>query len=350
MRIIMDTKKQKNSQKTKKEVRHFPKSKPKVVVMGGGTGTFTVLSGLKHFPVDLTAIVTMADDGGSTGRLRDEFGVLPPGDLRQCLVALSEADTVMRKLFNHRYEHGDLAGHNFGNIFISTLEQVTGSLDKALHVAGKILQIHGQVIPVTLDKVRLVAELKNGKVLKGESALSDYQLVSRFGIKKIYLAPKAKANPEALRAIMEADLVIVGPGNLYASLIPNFLVHGVGNALVKSGAKKVYIANLMNKNGHTDDFRVSDYVRVLEAAIGKKHVFDAVIYNTKKPASALIRKYADEGEPVVCGEDRVDGKLELIGTDLLANGLAKTTEKDRVYRTLIRHDPKKLVSVLMRVL
>src|SRR3989338_8459514 len=220
----------------------------KIVVIGGGTGTFTVLSGLKHYHAELTAIGTMADNGGSTGRLRDEFGVLPPGDLRQCLVALSEADTVMRKLFNHRYEHGDLAGHNFGNIFISTLEQVTGSLDKALHVAGKILQIHGQVIPVTLDKVRLVAELKNGKVLKGESALSDYQLVSRFGIKKIYLAPKAKANPEALRAIMEADLVIVGPGNLYASLIPNFLVHGVGNALVKSGAKKVYIANLMNKN------------------------------------------------------------------------------------------------------
>src|SRR3989344_2371375 len=254
MRIIMDTKKQKNSQKTKKEVRHFPKSKPKVVVMGGGTGTFTVLSGLKHYPVDLTAIVTMADDGGSTGRLRDEFGVLPPGDLRQCLVALSEAGEVMRKLFNHRFDSGELAGHNFGNIFISTLEQVTGSLDQALDVAGRLLNIRGRVIPVTLSKVGLIAELKNGKVLEGESALSDYQLVSRFGIKKIYLKPKAKANKKAIDAIEDADLVVVGPGNLYASLIPNFLVDGIGRALVASKAKKVYVANLMNKNGHTDDF------------------------------------------------------------------------------------------------
>src|SRR3989338_7853991 len=191
----------------------------------------------------------------------------------------------MRKLFNHRFDSGELAGHNFGNIFISTLEQVTGSLDQALDVAGRLLNIRGRVIPVTLSKVGLIAELKNGKVLQGESALSDYQLVSRFGIKKIFLKPKARANPKALRAIKEADLVIVGPGNLYASLIPNFLVERVGRALLSSRAKKVYVANLMNKNGHTDDFLVSDYVRALEGAVGppargharagKKGIFDA---------------------------------------------------------------------------
>src|SRR3989338_1628649 len=245
-------------------IMNVQNTRKKIVVIGGGTGTFTVLSGLKHFPVDLTAIVTMADDGGSTGVLRDEFGVLPPGDLRQCLVALSDADLVMRKLFNHRYDRGELKGHNFGNIFISTLEQVTGSLDRALDVAGEILNIRGRVVPVTLTKVDLVTELKNGKVLHGESALSDYQLVSRFGIKKSFLTPAAKANPKALQAIKEADLIVVGPGNLYASLIPNFLVTGIGRAFIASKAKKIYVANLMNKHGHTDDFLVSDYVQTLE--------------------------------------------------------------------------------------
>lgn len=325
-------------------------SRKKVVVVGGGTGTFTVLSGLKRYPVDLTAIVTMADDGGSTGRLRDEFGVLPPGDLRQCLVALSDADFVMRKLFNHRYDRGELKGHNFGNIFISTLEQVTGSLDKALDVAGKILNIRGRVIPVTLTKVDLVTELKNGKVLHGESALTDYQLVSRFGIKKSFLTPAAKANPKALQAIKEADLIVVGPGNLYASLIPNFLVAGIGRAFIASKAKKVYVANLMNKHGHTDDFLVSDYVRTIERVIGKKGVFDSVIYNTKKPAQALVHKYADEGEPVVCGAECLKGDFELIGANLLADSLAKTAKTDLLRRTLIRHDPDKLAKALMQYL
>ena len=329
--------------------KNSPKAK-NVVVIGGGTGSFTVLSGLKHYPLDLTAIVTMADDGGSTGRLRDEFVVLPPGDLRQCLVALSPSDHVMRKLFNHRYTKGELAGHNFGNIFISTLEQVTGSLDRALNLAGDILNIRGRVMPVTLTKVELVTELKNGKILLGESTLSDYQLVSRFGIKRIYLKPKAVANPKALRAIAEADLIIVGPGNLYASLIPNFLVSGVGRALIHSKAKKVYIANLMNKHGHTDDFLVSDYVHTLEAAIGKKKVFDAVIYNTKNPDAALVRKYADEGEPVVCGAACLDGDFELIGANLLADTIAKTAKKDLLRRTLIRHDSDKLAKVIMQLL
>lgn len=324
--------------------------KKKVVIIGGGTGTFTVLSGLKHYPLDLTAIVTMADDGGSTGRLRDEFGVLPPGDLRQCLVALSEADGVMRKLFNHRFEKGELAGHSFGNIFISTLEQVTGSLDKALDLAGDILNIRGRVMPVTFSKVDLVTELKNGKVLHGESALGDYQLVSRYGVKSIKLAPKPKANPKALAAIAEADCIIVGPGNLYRSLVPNFLVPGVGAALDRAKAQKIYIANLMNKNGHTDDFSVSDYVRTLEGVIGKKDIFDVVIYNTKSPPAGLVRKYADEGEPVICTEECLRSSFELVGTNLLSEKLAKTTKKDMVYRTLIRHDSEKLAKVIVQLL
>jgi uncharacterized cofD-like protein len=319
----------------------------RIVTIGGGTGTFVVLSGLKKYPVDLSAIVTMADNGGSSGVLRDEFGVLPPGDLRQSLVALSETDLIMRKLFNHRYDKSNLVGHTFGNLFISTLEHITGSLDKAIAMAGNILKIRGRVIPVTLSRVHLVAELKNGKVLHGESAVTNYQLVSKFGIKNIYLKPKARANPNALRAIKEADLIIVGPGNLYASLIPNFLVSGIGSAFVASQAKKVYVANIMNKHGHTDNFLVSDYIHVIEEIVGKKDIFDVVIYNTKKPAKALIEKYVDEGEPVLCKPECTMGRFKLIGADLLAEGRAKITKGDQVRRTLIRHDPQKLAKLLM---
>ncbi|TSC86101.1 MAG: hypothetical protein G01um10148_607 [Parcubacteria group bacterium Gr01-1014_8] len=320
----------------------------KIVTIGGGTGRFALLQGLKKYPVELSAIVTMSDDGGSTGRLMDEFGVLPPGDLRQCLVALSSAPQVMRKLMNFRFDKGELKGHNFGNIFISTLEIVTGSLDKALDLASTILNIKGRVIPVTLDKIKLVAQLKNGKVIEGEDALGDYQLLSRFGIKKIYLKPKGRANPKALQAIREADLIVVGPGDLYTSLIPNFLVPGISDALRRSKAKKVYVVNLMNKNGHTDDFKVADYVRTFEQCIGKKNMFDTVVYNTKKPGSALLRKYRDEGEPVTLGK-AAHGGHALVGADLLANGVTRKAKGDVLRRALIRHDSDKIAELLMRL-
>ena len=325
----------------------------KVVVIGGGTGTFTVLSGLKKYPLDLTAIVTMSDDGGSSGALRDEYGVLPPGDIRQSLVALSDAGTVMRKLFNHRYQKGALSGHSFGNIFISTLEQVTGGLDEALEVVSKILNIRGRVIPVTLSKVKLVVELKNAKIIRGEDALRSYHLVSRFGIKKMHLEPRAAANPKAVAAIRNADLIVVGPGHLYGSLIPNFLVSGVANAFAKSKAKKVYVANLMNRHGHTDDFSVSDYVHALESVIGKKGVFDIVIYNTQNPPQALIKRYSDEGEPVRLNRSRKNGKngkdrFKVVGANLLSLKIARIKKGDRLswQRALIRHDSQKVAKIL----
>ena len=318
-------------------------------MIGGGTGTFTVLSGLKHYPVDLTAVVTMADDGGSTGVLRDEFGVLPPGDVRQCLVALADEDLLMRKLFNHRYDRGSLKGHSFGNIFISTLEQVAGSIDKAIDVAANILNVRGRVVPVTLDQIALHAELNNGKILNGESAFMEYQLVSKYGIKKIYLDPAGKANPKALKAVAEADLIVVGPGKLYTSILPNFLVKGVPRAFARSKAKKVFIANLMSQQGHTDNFSVCDYVEVLEAYIGK-HVFDTILFNTKKPPQALVRRYADEGEPVVCTEECKKSGYELVGKDLLAEGIANTPKKDLLRRTLIRHDSDKLAKAIIKLL
>ena len=321
----------------------------KVVVIGGGTGTFTVLSGLKNYPVELTAIVTMSDDGGSSGVLRDEYGVLPPGDVRQSLVALSDAGPIMRDLFNHRYSGGGLSGHNFGNLFISTLEQVTGSLDQALDVISKVLNIRGHVVPVTFSKVKLMVELKNGKLIHGEDALRGYQLVSRFGIKRIHLQPKAIANPKALQAIKEADVIVVGPGHLYGSLIPNFLVQGIGKAFAKSKAKKIYVANLMNRHGHTDSFSVGDYVETLERVIGKKGVFDAVVYNTKKPAPALVKRYSDEGEPV--SNNHGKNGYKLIGADLLSTKKVKVKKGDTLnwQRALIRHDSDKLAKAILRV-
>lgn len=323
------------------------KKDKKIVTIGGGTGTFAVLSGLKKQPLDLTAIVAMSDDGGSTGKLRDEFGVLPPGDVRQSLVALSEDDSLMRQLFNFRYSKGGMAGHSFGNIFISTLEHLTGDMDKALDVASEILKIRGRVVPVTLSKVRLIAQLKNGKRLEGEGEVDTYLLLSKFGVKRLYLRPKAVANPDALRAIREADIIIVGPGDLYTSLLPNFLVEGIGEAFARSKAKKVYIANLMNKFGHTDGFTISDYLDALEKAIGKKDAFDIVIHNTTKPPVGLVRKYADEGEPISEQFFTGEGGPRFIGVDLLAEGVAKTSKGDVLHRTLIRHDPEKIANAIL---
>lgn len=324
--------------------------RPSVVVIGGGTGTFTVLSGLKKYPIDLTAIVAMSDNGGSTGVLRDEYGVLPPGDLRQCLVALSEAETYMRDLFAFRFDRGNLEGHSFGNLLISTLEQVTGSFEKAVRYAGEILKIHGEVIPVTLSNVHVVTELGNGKVLKGEHALSEYQLLSRFGIKKMQLVPPAVVNPRALAAIRNADLIIVGPGNLYASLVPHVLVQSMASALARSSARTVFVCNIMNKHGHTDDFTVGDYVECFEKFGGTGRIFDTVLYNTKKPSARLLKKYVDEGEPVAYRKAPSLKGRTVIGCALLADTLYARKPGDMLQRTLIRHDADTLAQALMKLL
>lgn len=322
----------------------------KVVTIGGGTGRFALLSGIKKYPVDISAIVTMSDDGGSTGRLRDEFGVLPPGDVRQCLVALSTNRKIMRALFSHRFENGGMQGHNFGNIFISTLEMITGSMDKALDVTSEILNIKGRVIPVTLDKVRLVTELGNGEVIEGEDELDVSRILSEKNVKTMYLKPKAHLNPKALAAIKQADMVVVGPGDVYTSLIPNFLVDGMAKAFRASKAKKVLVVNLMNKRGQVDGFKPADYVRSIEEYLGTKGIFDVVVFNTKKPAGALLKKYAEDGEPVPVDTSGLEGKYTLIGADVVASGVVKPTKGDALQRALIRHDSDKLAKVLMKLI
>src|SRR3989344_297873 len=246
------------------------KKRPHFVVMGGGTGTFTVLSALKAYDVQLSAIVSMADDGGSTGILRDQYGVLPPGDVRRALVALSEASVELRELFNYRFSSGDFAGHSFGNLFLSTLEKIQGNFGSAVEEASRILNVKGNVIPVTLGNVRLYARLQDGTTLSGETNIDiPKRGRSRAPIDTVWLRPKAKINPHAEKAIMDADVVVIGPGDIYTSIIPNLLVSGVPKALQQSKARKVYVCNLMTKFGETQNFTAMNFLDAIERYLGK---------------------------------------------------------------------------------
>jgi uncharacterized cofD-like protein len=269
-----------------------------IVTIGGGTGTFMVLSALKKYPVHLAAIVSMADDGGSTGMLRDQYGVLPPGDIRRALVALSESSETMRNLFNYRFKGGGLQGHSFGNLFLTALEKVTGSFASALEETSRILNINGEVAPVTLDDVRLCARLENGAIVRGETNIDIPRVAHRSPIKDVWLEPEARMNPSLKRILKNADLIVIGPGDLYTSIIPNFLVPGVKEEIKKSKAKKVFICNLMTKKGETDGFSAEDFLRVIEKYLGK-NVLDFAIFNNKKPSERLLRKYRREGAEFV---------------------------------------------------
>lgn len=314
----------------------------KVVVIGGGTGNFVVLRGLKKYPLDLTAIVSMADDGGSTGILRDELGVLPPGDVRQCLVALSNSSRLMRSLMNYRFENGGLGGHSFGNLLLSALEKVTGSFEKAVEEAGKILYINGKVIPVTMNQVRLKMVLNNRKILEGEREVYLSHEIDE-GYKSIYLEPYPKVNPRVIEEIDSADLVVVGPGGLHTSLIPNLLVEGVSEAICKTQAKKVFVLNLMNRKGQTSGYKTSHYLNELVRFLGKD-VFDHILINVEKPPKELIDVYANEGELV---ENDLDDE-RILHAHMLGS-VAHTPKKDLLKRNLIRHDSKKLAQELMKI-
>ncbi len=314
----------------------------KVVVIGGGTGNFVVLRGLKKYPLELTAIVSMADDGGSTGILRDELGVLPPGDVRQCLVALSNSSRLMRSLMNYRFENGGLGGHSFGNLLLSALEKVTGSFEKAVEEASKILNIRGKVIPVTTHQVRLKMVLNNYKVLEGEREIYLSQEIDR-GYKTIYLEPYPKVNPHVVDEIANADLLVIGPGGLHTSLIPNLLVDGVCDAIRKSDARKIFIVNLMNRKGQTSGFTTRSYLNEMIRYLGED-VFDHILINTQKPPDHLIEFYSNEGDLV---ENDLDDH-RLISAELLGS-LAGEQKKDPLKRNLIRHDSKKLAMELVKI-
>jgi uncharacterized cofD-like protein len=315
-----------------------------IVTIGGGTGQFTLLSGLKKYPVHLTAIVSMADNGGSTGVLRDELGVLPPGDIRQCLVALSEADSIMRELFNYRFDVGGMKGHNFGNIFLSALEKITGSFEEAVRVSGMVLATRGAVIPVTTKSIELVCG-HGEKACVGEHAINDADMHESESLR---LEPDAYANPKAVAALEQADCIVIGPGNLYCSIIPNLLVKGVAEAITRSKAAVVYNCNLMTKKGHTDGFTVADFMNAIERYIGAGRI-DFVTYNDSVLDPELVKRYAPEGAPVAAPAGSLDREgLTPLPADLVSSGLYVQKPGDVIKRTLVRHDPDTLATLIVR--
>lgn len=325
----------------------------KVVTIGGGTGSFTLLSGLKEYPIELAAIVSMADDGGSTGVLRDELGVLPPGDVRQCLVALSDSSEKLRELMNYRFEEGGLSGHSFGNLFLSALEKIEGGFVGGVSEAAKILNVKGAVIPVTATDTSLKICLKDGKTLSGEHEVNTSLKVGKIGIERVFLDPKARANKEAVEKILGADLIIIGPGNHYCSIIPNLLVDGIPQAIRKSKAKVVYNCNLVNKRGHTDGYTLDDYVEEINGFLGGERV-DFVTFNTKMPAKSVLERYSKEnGELVVFDPERSsERRYRVIKADLLSKKNVQYSAKDKIAstRSYIRHDTERLAKVLMMLL
>ncbi len=321
----------------------------KIVTIGGGTGSFTLLSGLKKYQYDLTAIVTMADDGGSTGKLRDELGVLPPGDIRQCLVALSDSSEELRELMNYRFESGGLEGHNFGNLFLSALEKINGSFSGGIIEAIKILNVNGSVVPVSEDSMRLVIKLNDGRLLSGEKELDENTQIHEIGIHEVRLASRVRANKRAVKAIDEADFIVIGPGDHYGSIVPNLLVSGIKKAIKKTKAKIVFVAPLTNKKGHTEGFTVLDYVKNIETLIGSGRI-DFVVYNSKKPHRDMITKYEkQEGKKslVLCKYAN-DKKYRIVEGDLLRKEKIVTAKGDKLAHTraFIRHDSDKLARAI----
>ncbi len=305
-----------------------------ITTIGGGTGTFNVLSGLgKNRRLNLAAIVTVADSGGSTGELRDEFGILPPGDVRRAIVALAEDTEVVRRLFEYRFKEGKrIAGHTIGNLLLTALTDIMGDFERGIEELSDMFDVHGKVIPVTLDNVSLGVTLENGERILGEEDIDVPKHDASIPIRDAFLLGGGRLNPRAKEAIENSDYVIVGPGDLYTSIIPNLLCSGMVEAIRSSSAKIIYVCNIMTKHGETDGFAVEDFVRVLEQHLGEGAI-DYLLVNNGELRSSLLRKYEEEGKIPV----------RLRNRELLVQKGIKIVERDFTSETdYIRHDPHKL--------
>ena len=309
---------------------------PEITVLGGGTGLANLLRGLKKESSNLSAIVTVADDGGSSGRLRDELGILPPGDIRNCLVALADRESLMEQLFKYRFSsEGHLVGHSFGNLFIASMTEVLGDFEAAIKESSKVLAIRGQVLPATNEDIKLGARYLDDTVKVGESVIPK----SSKQIDEVFLEPKnCQATKDAVKAIRNAEIIVIGPGSLYTSILPNLLVNGISSELKKSNAVKIYVCNVMTQPGETDNYSASDHVEAIEKHVGKG-VFDYIIVNKEKGGEKLEKRYKEEGAFAV----EVDNKLrdrddiKIISDDLLAED------------GYIRHDPDSLADLIYKI-
>jgi len=315
----------------------------KAVVIGGGTGIYAVLQGLRQYTSNITAVVSMSDNGGSSGRLRDEFGTLPPGDVRRCLVALAsdEDSMLLRRLFEYRFERGlGLNGHTFGNLLLTALTDLLGSTDQAIDEAGYLLRIRGRVLPVTLTDTTLCARLENGHEISGETDIDIRKAHHGVPIADVYLRPEAEVNPPVLEAIAQADLIVLGPGDLYTSVVPNLLVKGVSDAICSSKALRAYVCNVMTKHGETDGFAASDFIREVARYLGGSEALDWAIlnYHESLPRELYEKYKSEKSEPVTIDLARCyEAVPQLAIRPLTATG------------ALVRHDSARLAATLMEV-
>lgn len=314
---------------------------PKIVVIGGGTGLSTMLRGLKYYTSNITAIVTVADDGGGSGDLREDLGILPPGDIRNCILALADTEPLMEELLQYRFTDGRLKNQSFGNLFLAAMDGISGNFEEAVQKMSSVLAVTGKVLPVTLENMVLKAKLKNGNVVQGESAIPKEALKQASPIDYIYIEPEnAKPLEEAIKAIEEAEAIIFGPGSLYTSVIPNLLVKDIANEVKESGALKIYISNIMTQPGETDGFSVADHVKSIYNHIHGE-VLDYVIVNSGRIDADLEERYKAEGSELVKVDENMLKKMDI---SIIEGDFIK------IHNGYIRHDADKLASILVETI
>lgn len=304
---------------------------PKVVAVGGGTGLSMLLSGAKNITNNLTAVVTVGDDGGSSGRLRESMGILPPGDIRHCITALADDEDLVNKLFKYRFDNGEgLEGHSFGNLFITALCAITGDMVSAVRASSNVLSIRGRVLPSTLDDMKLVAEMEDGRIIHGESTIPE----ANGKIKRLFTEPEnCKALDEVIQAIKEAELIILGPGSLYTSVIPNLLIKEISDEIAKSKAKKIYVCNIMTQPGETDNYTVSDHLKALIKHSGSNKIVDAVLVNDYLPEKLADNYQKQNSYPV-----KVDySEIKKLGIKIVAKKLIEDSKEG-----LVRHSSSRV--------
>ncbi|MBI2547690.1 MAG: YvcK family protein [Candidatus Aenigmarchaeota archaeon] len=325
---------------------------PNVVVIGGGTGSSVVLKGLKNYECSLSAIVPMGDSGGSSARLREDFGVLSAGEIRQRIIALAtEEDGVneIANLLDYRFERGkELRGHNFGNIMITALSELYGSQKKAIEILSNLVNAKGKIIPSTWDKFELVAEYENGKKIISEHFIDESSEDSR--ITRLYAQPMPKANQQAIEAIRNADVIIFGPGDLYTSILHNLVVDGIPQAINESKAKKIFISNLMTSRGETTGMGVQDLVVELERYIGTN--IDTLVLNSQELPSEIVRAYEKDGQFPVSFNlgDEIKNRVKILKADILSEKVHTKPSSDILQRSMLKHDSEKLGAAIMSII
>lgn len=308
---------------------------PRIVAVGGGTGLSMLLSGIKNITNNITAIVSVGDDGGSSGRLRESLGILPPGDIRHCMTALADDEDLVTKLFKFRFDNGEgLEGHSFGNLFLTAMCEITGDMASAVKASANVISMRGRVLPATLDDMKLAAEMEDGRIIHGESMIPE----AKGHIKRLFSVPEdCKALPEALQAIREAELIILGPGSLYTSVTPNLLIKEISQEISASKAKKIYVCNIMTQPGETDGYSVSDHLKTLIKHAGVENLVDAVLVNSNLPEQPF-EKYKEKGQyPVVLDS----AEIKKLGVNICAKNLVEPSKDG-----LIRHSARKVARAI----